>query len=81
MCQRLISAVDIRTKLKKVAPEDVLALFEDWLEEVENQAISLFQENPKLSPEKLAHKLKISAQGATFLIDKMIKEGKLKQLT
>ncbi|WP_456432588.1 winged helix-turn-helix domain-containing protein [Thermosulfuriphilus sp.] len=81
MCQRLVSTVDIRRRLSDVAPESILSLFEDWLEELEGAILDCLKEEPTLSDTQLAQRLKISKEGVAFLIDRMTKEGKLRPVS
>jgi len=60
-----------------VADPELLVLFEDWLEELEGEVISLAREQGTLNPRDLAAKFGLSRRGATFLISKLQKEGKL----
>jgi hypothetical protein len=64
-------------QLMAVADPDLLVLFEDWLDELELEVISLFKKTGTLNPEDLAHKLGLSQRGATFLFSKLQREGKL----
>jgi predicted ArsR family transcriptional regulator len=52
-------------------------LFEDWFEELEEEIVSLVNKHGPLNPEELAEKLGLSLRGATFLLSKLKREGKL----
>ncbi|MDY0041519.1 MAG: winged helix-turn-helix transcriptional regulator [Desulforhabdus sp.] len=56
---------------------DLLVLFEDWFEELEEEIVSLAKEHGTLSPEELAEKTGLSLRGATFLLSKLKRERKL----
>jgi hypothetical protein len=75
MCQRLVDRVAQSRQLMAVADPEILALFEDWLDELENEVALLAKEYGPLTPAKLAQKLGLSARGATFLISKLSKAG------
>ena len=77
MCQRLVDRVAQSRQLMAVAEPDLLVLFEDWLDELELEVVSLFKKQGKLNPEDLAQKLGLSQRGATFLLLKLQREGKL----
>jgi hypothetical protein len=77
MCQRLVDRVAQSRQLMAVADPELLVLFEDWLDELENEVVLLAQEHGHLSPAKLAQKLGLSERGATFLISKLSREGKI----
>ena len=77
MCQKLVNRVAQSRQLMAVADPDLLVLFEDWLDELEGEVIALAQEQGVLTPENLAAKFGLSRRGATFLITKLKREGKL----
>jgi hypothetical protein len=77
MCQRLVDRVTQSRQLMAVADPDLLVLFEDWLDELENEVVLLAEKHGPMSPEDLAQKLGLSRRGADFLISKLKREGKL----
>ena len=77
MCQRLVDRVAQSRQLMAVADPDLLVLFEDWLDELELEVISLVQKQGVLKPGELARKLGVSERGSTFLLSKLQREGKL----
>jgi hypothetical protein len=77
MCQRLVDRVTQSRQLMAVADPELLALFEDWLDELENEVVSLAKQHGPLKPEDLAHKLGLSERGANFLMSKLSREGKI----
>jgi predicted HTH transcriptional regulator len=77
MCQKLVDRVAQSKQLMAVADPEILVLFEDWLEELEQEVISLAQKHPAFTPQDLAVQLGLSHRGATFLISKLKQEGKL----
>jgi predicted transcriptional regulator len=77
MCQSLMDRVAQSRQLMAVADPDLLGLFEDWLDELELEVISLFKKQGPLNPAELARELGLSQRGATFLLSKLTREGKL----
>ncbi|MFA5111191.1 MAG: winged helix-turn-helix domain-containing protein [Desulfobaccales bacterium] len=77
MCQKLVDRVAQSKQLMAVADPELLVLFEDWLDELEQEVISLAQKKGSLTPADLAAKLGLSQRGATFLLSKLNREGKL----
>ncbi len=77
MCQKLVDRVAQSRQLMAVADPELLVLFEDWLDELENEVVLLAQEHGPLSSAKLVQKLGLSERGATFLISKLSREGKV----
>jgi len=77
MCQKLVNRVAQSRQLMAVADPELLVLFEDWLDELENEVVSLAKKRGPLSSEDLAHQLSLSERGANFLISKLSREGKI----
>lgn len=77
MCQSLVERVARSKQLMAVSDPDLLVLFEDWLDELEAEVISLAPTSGTLTPRDLAQQLGLSHRGATFLISKLQSEGKL----
>ena len=77
MCQKLVDRVAQSKQLMAVADPELLVLFEDWLDELEQEVIDLFTKHRPVNPEALVHNLGLSRRGATFLISKLQREGKL----
>ena len=80
MCQKLVNRVAQSRQLLAVADPELLVLLEDWLDELENEVVSLAKEHGPLIPEDLAHKLGLSERGANFL-DVQIGAGRQDTLT
>ena len=74
MCQSLVNKVARSEQLLAIAEPDVLALFEDWLEELEAEARALLKRHGPLADEAMADKLGMSRRGAAFLLSKLEKE-------
>jgi hypothetical protein len=77
MCQRLVNKVAESKQLMAMTDPELLVLFEDWFEELEEEVISLVKRYGPLDARKLAEKLGLSRRGATFLLSKLNREGKL----
>ncbi len=77
MCQRLVDKVAQSRQLMAITDPELLVLFEDWFEELEEEIISLIDRHGPLDAVGLAEKTGISPRGATFLLSKLKREGKL----
>lgn len=77
MCQSLVNKVARSEQLQAVADPDVLVLFEDWLEELEAEVITIVAQDGMPDPRVLGEKLGVSYAGAAFLITKLKTEGKI----
>ena len=76
-CQRLVDKVAQSKQLMAITDPELLVLFEDWFEELEEEIISLANEHGPLDADALAQKLGLSPRGARFLLSKLKREGKL----
>ena len=77
MCQTLVDKVAQSKQLKAITDPDLLVLFEDWFEELEDEVISLDGKHGPLSSADLAKRIGLSLRGATFLLSKLTRERKL----
>ncbi|MBI5604703.1 MAG: winged helix-turn-helix transcriptional regulator [Deltaproteobacteria bacterium] len=77
MCQSLVDKVFQSKQLKAVADPEILVLFEDWLEELEEEIIAQVRKNPSQDPAVLAEGLGLSKSGTLFLITKLQLEGRI----
>jgi len=77
MCQTLVDKVAQSKLLMAITDSEVLVLFEDWLEELEEEIISIARRHGLLNAEDLAEKLRVSKRGAIFLLSKLKRENKL----
>lgn len=77
MCQTLVDKVAQSKQLTAITDPDLLLLFEDWFEELEDEIIALHGKYGSLGPEDLARKIGLSLRGATFLLSKLNRQNKL----
>ena len=77
MCQTLVDKVAQSKQLMAMTDPDLLVLFEDWFEDLEDEIISLSGKYGPLSSEDLAKRIGLSLRGATFLLSKLNREKKL----
>ena len=75
MCRSLVDKVAQSEQLMTIADPDLLVLFEDWLEELEEEVRVLLKKHGPLSVTTLADKLGVSRRGAAFLLSKLEREG------
>jgi hypothetical protein len=77
MCQSLVDKVAQSKQLTAITNPEILVLFEDWLEELEHEVVALAASRSNLMAEDLVAELGLSARGATFLVSKLKREGRL----
>jgi DNA-binding MarR family transcriptional regulator len=77
MCQSLAHKVAQSKQLMAVAEPTILALFESWLEELEEEVLVFLKNHPGSSAGDLSDSLGLSRSGAAFVIAKLEREEKL----
>ena len=77
MCRSLVEKISQSEQLRSVTDPEILILFEDWLEELENEAVSVIKRGDNVAPEDLSRELGLSESGSMFLIMKLKREGKI----
>ena len=77
MCQSLVDKVAQSRQLMAIADPELLVLFEDWLEELEEEVIAFAETHHPVKTDELSRVLGLSRMGATFLVSKLNREGKL----
>ncbi len=75
MCQSLVDKVAQSEQLMAITDPDLLVLFEDWLEELENEVQALLKTHGPVANKDVADKLGLSLRGATFLMSKLEKSN------
>lgn len=77
MCRRLVDKVGRWEQLFAMADPNLLVLFEDWLEALEEEVITLVKEQGVSDPDPVSQKLGLAPAGAAFLLTKLKQEGRL----
>jgi len=78
VCKSLMEKLSRSEQLRIVADPEILILFEDWLEELEIEVLSLIEKKGSIDADNLAKELGLSSRGIRFLIAKLKSEKKLK---
>jgi hypothetical protein len=77
MCRSLVERISQSEQLRSVTDPEILILFEDWLEELENETVTMIQRRGPLALKDLSKELGLSESGAMFLITKLKRDGKI----
>ncbi len=77
MCQNLVDKVSQSKQLMVITDSKLLVLFEDWLEELEDEVATLVKKHGRPDAGELSGKLGLSHRGLTFLLSKLKRENKL----
>lgn len=76
MCQSLVDKVAQSRQLMAVAHPEVLGLFEDWLEELEDEVVRLAAKGAP-NARTLAATTGLSKAGAEFILAKLNREQRI----
>ncbi len=76
MCQSLVDKVAQSKQLMAVAHPEILKLFENWLEELEEEVIRHLKDKEP-DPVNVAEATGLSRSGAVFIIAKLSREGRI----
>jgi hypothetical protein len=76
MCETLVDKVARSRQLMAVAHPEILKLFENWLEELEDEVIQVAA-GREIDPLALAEATGLSRSGANFLLAKLRREGRI----
>ncbi len=74
MCQTLVERVARSRQLSAIADPELLVLFEDWFEELEDEVRRVTQGRESMDEAELAARLGVSRRGAAFLLSKLERE-------
>ena len=76
MCQTLVNRVAASRQLQAVSNPEIIGLFEDWLDELEEEVMASVR-GGAVTPKQLAPQLSLSLAGADFLLTKLKQEEKI----
>lgn len=76
MCQSLVDKVAQSKQLMAVAHPEVLTLFENWLEELEEEVTRCVAKTGH-DPIRIAEETGLSRSGAAFLLAKLARDGRV----
>ncbi len=77
MCQSLVDKVARSKQLMAIAHPEILILFENWLEELEDEVLRLVLSGSR-EPVQVAEAEGLSRSGADFVLAKLRHEGRIK---
>jgi hypothetical protein len=77
MCRSLVEKFSQSEQLRSVTDPEILILFEDWLEELENEVVTVIKRKGSVTPNDLSNELGLSESGSMFLITKLKRDGKI----
>lgn len=77
MQAELLSAVQTTTSMAAFATPELHALFGDWMESLEREALAVLAQQGEVDTATLASQLKISEESAVHLVAQLARKGKV----
>jgi hypothetical protein len=77
MCRMLMGKMAESEQLKSEADPGILVLFQDWLEQLEEEAMKVVERTGSINPIRLADELGLSESGGVFLVARLKQKEKL----
>ena len=56
---------------------ELRGLFNDWLSEIEQEALEFLKESNKVDPDEVAQHLRLERESVIFILSKLAREGKI----
>lgn len=77
MCAEMLATMQHTTAMATFATPELRGLFSEWLDSLEEEALAVFRDKGEVEPEQLAQALKISTDGALYLLIQMARQNKV----
>ena len=71
MCSHLYGTMGIFRTLSENATEEIIGLFQEWMDAVEDECNRILENNPGCSVQDLASQIGISEEGAKLILKKI----------
>jgi len=78
LCKEMISSIQQSHKIATMATPEVQGLFEDWVEQIEQEILSYLKDKDTIDIKDLANQFKISKDSAYYFVTKLAQKGKIK---
>jgi hypothetical protein len=77
MSKEVISAISHSYELATYSTPELRGLFNDWLKEIEREALEFLKDKKKVDPDKVAQQLRLKRESVIFILSKLAREGKI----
>lgn len=77
MSKEVISAISHSYELATYSTPELRGLFNDWLREIEREALEFLKDKKKVDPDKVAQQLRLKRESVIFILSKLAREGKI----
>lgn len=77
MSKEVLSAISHSYELATYSTPELSGLFNDWLNEIEKEALLFLNGKKIVDPEMVAQHLRLEQESAIFILDKLTREGRV----
>lgn len=77
MCHNMMSSFQEHVEATKFATPELRQLFEEWVEQIEQELLQFVEQAGHVDPEKIAEHFKLSKESVIFLLTRLAKQGKI----
>ncbi|HEX2946920.1 MAG TPA: winged helix-turn-helix domain-containing protein [Clostridia bacterium] len=77
MCKNMMATISQSSEIATFATPEVRQLFEEWVQQVDEEIFALVKEKSTISPDEIAEKLKISKSSAIYFLSRLAQKGKI----
>jgi len=77
MCKKMMSSISQSSEIATFATPEVRQLFEEWVQQVDDEILNLIKENSPITPEEISEKLKISKDSVIYFLSRLAQKGKI----
>jgi hypothetical protein len=78
MCKEMIASIRQGRRIATTATPEVQGLFEDWIEQIEQEMFEYLKDNDSVDIKDLSGHFKISKDSAYYFVTKLAQKGKIK---
>ncbi len=78
MCKEMMSSIQQSQRIATLATPEVQGLFEDWVEQIEQEILDYVKDKDAVDIKDLASHFKISKDSAYYFVTKLAQKGKIK---
>lgn len=77
MCGKMMSFMQENRKISTLATPEVQGLFEDWVEQIEEEIIEFVKDKKDVNVDHVSGQFKISKNSAYYFLTQLAKKGKI----
>ena len=78
MCKEMMSSIHQSHRIATLATPEVQGLFEDWVEQIEQEMLDYLKDKDSVDIKGLANHFKISTDSAYYFLTKLAQKDKIK---